>query len=65
MEVKTVGILITTGYMKSSVFQEAMRSSCEDIKIILLSNPEIEFLIRSDNKLEDFKSIIDRQIKDN
>ncbi|MCS2837117.1 response regulator [Bacteroides fragilis] len=59
------GILITTGYMKSSVFQEAMRSSCEDIKIILLSNPEIEFLIRSDNKLEDFKSIIDRQIKDN
>lgn len=59
------GILITTGYMKTSVFQEAMRSSCEDIKIILLSNPEIEFLIRSDNKLEDFKSIIDKQIKDN
>lgn len=54
------GILITTGYMKSSVFQEAIRSSGEDVKIILLSNPEIEFLIRSENKLEDFKSIIER-----
>lgn len=59
------GILITTGYMKTSVFQEAIRSSCEDIKIILLSNPEIEFLIRSDNKLDDFKNLIDKQIKDN
>nr|DAW89629.1 MAG TPA: REC protein [Caudoviricetes sp.] len=64
-KLSTFGILVTTGLMKSSVYQEAMRSSCDDIKIIFLSNPEIEMLIRSDNKLEDFKTIIDKQIKDN
>ncbi len=60
-----LGILITTGYIKSTAYLEALRSSSDNIKIIFLSNPEIETLIFSSNKLETFKGIIDQQIKDN
>lgn len=60
-----LGILITTGYIKQTTYLEAMRSSGDGIKIVFLSNPEIEKIIYSQNKLETFKSIIDDQIKDN
>lgn len=60
-----LGILITTGYIKKTVYFEAMRSSGEGVKIVFLSNPEIEKIICSQNKLETFKLIIDEQIKDN
>jgi CheY-like chemotaxis protein len=60
-----LGILMTTGYIKKTAYLEAMRSSCDEYKIVFLSNPEIESIIFSTNKLEQFKRIIDNQIKDN
>lgn len=61
----SLGILITTGYIAKTVYIEALRTSSEPIKIVFLSNPEIEQLIFSPNKLETLKLIIDEQIKDN
>lgn len=61
----SLGILITTGYIKKTAYLEALRTSSEPVKIVFLSNPEIELLIFSQNKLETLKQIIDEQIKDN
>jgi DNA-binding NarL/FixJ family response regulator len=60
-----LGILATTGYIKKTVYLEAMRESKNHFKIIFLSNPEIESLINSPNRLETLKELIDSQIKDN
>jgi DNA-binding NarL/FixJ family response regulator len=60
-----LGIIATSGYIKKTVFIEAVRESGDVRKIIFLSNPEIEKLINSQNRLESFKEIIDSQIKDN
>lgn len=59
------GVLITTGYITWNTYYEAIRESKGDIKIIFISNPEIEKLIMSEKPLEDFKKIIDLQVKDN
>lgn len=60
-----LGIIATTGYITYNTYLEAIRESGESRKIIFLSNPEIEKLIRADNKLTTFKNIIDTQVKDN
>jgi CheY-like chemotaxis protein len=59
------GILITTGYITSTTYLEAMRESKSEIKIIFISTPEIEKILNSSNYLEEFKKIIDTQVKDN
>lgn len=60
-----LGILITSGYIGRNTYLEAMRTSRGNCKIIFLSNPEIENIINSPNKISAFKSIIDSQVKDN
>jgi len=60
-----LGIIATTGYIKKTTFLEALRESGDIRKIVFLSNPEIDKLINSQNRIETFKEIIDSQIKDN
>ena len=60
-----LGIIATTGYITKNTFVEAVRESGEARKILFLSNPEIEKLIRADNKLSTFKNLINQQVKDN
>jgi len=60
-----LGIIATTGYITRNTYLEAIRESGEIRKIIFLSNPEFEKLILSNNKLDEFKRILDRQVKDN
>lgn len=60
-----LGIIATTGYITRNTYVEAIRESGETRKIIFLSNPEFEKLILSKNKLEEFKRILDSQVKDN
>jgi CheY-like chemotaxis protein len=60
-----LGIIATTGYITKNTYYEAIRESGESRKIIFLSNPELQKLILSKNKLEDFKRILDTQVKDN
>lgn len=60
-----LGILCTTGYIARTTFLEAMRESKSDKKVIFLSNPEIIRLITSGNIKEEFKNILDEQVKDN
>jgi CheY-like chemotaxis protein len=60
-----LGILATTGYITKNTYVEAVRESGEARKILFLSNPEIEKLIKADNKLSTFKNLIDQQVKDN
>ncbi len=59
------GIIATSGYMTKTVYQEAMRESKSESKILFLSNTEIINLIQSQNLREGFKKIIDQQVKDN
>ena len=60
-----LGIIATTGYITRNTYIEALRESGESRKILFLSNPEIEKLIKADNKLSAFKNLIDNQVKDN
>jgi len=60
-----LGIIATTGYITKNTYIEAVRESGESRKILFLSNPEIEKLIKADNKLSTFKNLIDNQVKDN
>ena len=60
-----LGIIMTTGYISKNTYIEAVRESGEGHKIIFLSNPEIEYLINSENRLSSFKKLIDSQVKDN
>jgi len=60
-----LGILATTGHITKNTYVEAVRESSESRKILFLSNPEIEKLIKAENKLSAFKSLIDNQVKDN
>lgn len=60
-----LGFFVTTSYMKRTTYLEAMRSSQGSNKVIFISNPEIEQIIKSPNTIETLKSIIDVQVKDN
>lgn len=60
-----LGILITSSSIKRNTYIEAVRTSKSLVKIVFLSNVEINRLIYSKDILEEFKSIIDEQVKDN
>lgn len=60
-----LGIIATSGYLAWTTYFEAVRESSEARKIIFLSNPEFERLIKSNDKKEEFKRLIDEQVKDN
>jgi CheY-like chemotaxis protein len=60
-----LGIIATTGYIAWTTYIEAVRSSAEARKILFLSNPEFERLIKANDKIEEFKRIIDEQVKNN
>jgi len=59
------GLIVTSGYIGRNSYLEAMRTSNDGAKVFFLSNPEIEELISSVDKLGAFKLILDRQVKDN
>jgi CheY-like chemotaxis protein len=59
------GIIATSGYIAKTTYIEAVRTSQSQQKIMFISNPEIERLIRSLDKKEEFKRLIDEQVKDN
>lgn len=60
-----LGIIATTGYITKNTYTEAIRESGDTRKILFLSNPELEKLIKAENKLSTFKNLIDQQVKDN
>ena len=60
-----LGIIATTGGFAKATYKEAMRESGTNGKILFLSNVEFLMLIQSDNKLGEFKKIIDEQMKSN
>ncbi|MFT5617234.1 MAG: CheY-like chemotaxis protein [Arenicella sp.] len=60
-----LGFLVTSSALKKTVYQEAMRDSSGDRKVVFISNIEIKQLIYANNKLEELKRIIDNQVKDN
>ena len=60
-----LGIIATTGYIARTTYAEALRNSGTRRKILFMSNPEIEQLIRANDKKEEFKRLIDSQVKDN
>lgn len=60
-----LGIIATTGYISWNTYYEAIRGSDKKRKVLFISNPEIERLITSSDKKEEFKRLIDEQVKDN
>ncbi len=60
-----LGFLITSGYIAKNTYIEAVRTSNERSKVIFISNPEIERLIKSVYPIDELKRIIDEQVKDN
>lgn len=59
------GIIATSGYISWNTYIEAVRGSEKKMKILFMSNPEIERLISALDKKEEFKRMIDEQVKDN
>jgi len=59
------GVLITSGHITWNTYIEAVRESGSDRKIVFISNSEIEKLVLSEKPLDEFKKIIDSQVKDN
>lgn len=57
-----LGVMFTTGTVKRTVFQEALKESKYNNKIVFLSSAEILRLIRTPKMLDEFKEIIDEQI---
>lgn len=57
------GIFATTGNFAKTAYLELIRQSNSGKKILFLSNIEFERLIKSENRRETFKSIIDEQVK--
>jgi CheY-like chemotaxis protein len=60
-----LGIIATSGYITWNTYIEAVRESSGDKKVLFMSNPEIEKIIRADDKKDAFKRLIDTQVKDN
>jgi CheY-like chemotaxis protein len=60
-----LGIIATSGYISWNTYYEAIRSSGESRKVLFISNPEIVRLITASDKKEEFKRLIDEQVKDN
>lgn len=60
-----LGIIATTGSITWNTYIEAVRESSNEKKVIFLSNVEFNRLILAHDKKEEFKRIIDEQVKDN
>ncbi|AMJ65927.1 response regulator [Hymenobacter sp. PAMC 26628] len=60
-----LGIVITASSFKRTSLDEMIRYSNKAFKIIFLTNREIAKLIYSNDITEEFKTIIDMQVKDN
>ena len=60
-----LGIIATSGFISRNTYIEAVRESGESRKVLFMSNPEIEQLIKAADKKEEFKRLIDSQVKDN
>ncbi|HHF7319162.1 response regulator [Haemophilus influenzae] len=58
-----LGIIATSNLVAKTVKEEELRSSAEKGKVILLSRIELFRLIKSNNKLSEFKDIIDEQVR--
>lgn len=58
-----LGIIATSNLVAKTVKEEELRSSAEKGKIILLSRIELFRLIEANNKLSEFKDIIDEQVR--
>lgn len=57
-----LGVVFTTGYIKRTVYFEALKESSNDVKIIYLSSGEIVRLIHTPDMLDEFKEIMDEQV---
>lgn len=60
-----IGFIFSTSAMAKTTYIEAVRGSQKESKIIFIDNVKMERLLRSKDMLEEFKSIIDEQVKDN
>lgn len=60
-----LGIIATTGHITRNTYIEAVRTSKSNKKILFLSNNEFNRLINCHDKKEEFKRILDEQVKDN
>lgn len=60
-----IGFLFSTGYITKNTYTEALRTSNDTKKIIFFSNPQIERLLKASDIRDEFKKIIDEQVKDN
>lgn len=58
-----LGFLITTGFITWNTYIEAVRTTNERCKVLFISNPEMERLLKSNDKKEEFKRLIDEQVK--
>lgn len=58
-----LGIIATSNLVAKTVKEEELRSSAEKGKVILLSRIELLRLIKSNDKLSEFKDIIDEQVR--
>ena len=57
-----LGFVFTTGYVKSTVYQEALKECKFNTKIIFLCSADILRLIHTPKMLDELKEIIDEQI---
>lgn len=57
-----IGIVITTGYIKNTVFLESLKDSKYNSKIVFLSSAEIMRIIHTPKMLDELKEIIDEQV---
>lgn len=57
-----LGIVVTTGYIKNTVFQESLKESKFNSKIVFLSSAEIIRIIHTPKMLDELKEIIDEQV---
>lgn len=60
-----LGFIITSSTIKSTTVLEEIRTSSKGFKIIFIAQNEIAQLIKAGNMLEELKSIVDRQVKNN
>ncbi len=60
-----LGVLVTSNAIARNTYIEAVRTSSGPQKVVFISSEEIKRLIYSNNRLDEFKSIIDEQVKDN
>lgn len=58
-----LGVVFSTGSIKRTVYQEALKESKGNVKILYMSSPEIIRLIHASDMLEEFKLIIDKQVQ--